>query len=125
MTIKNLDRRISFTESREAVNENFAALVSELGEKAEVVVGSYTGDDDTTQFHPISLGFKPRFLIIVNKYGASHDDNYNYGGIFQPGVAEPQYGFQFTDDGFAVKNIEKYNYRYSSSYSPYSYIALR
>ena len=67
-------------------NTDFGIIDGALGEKAEVVTGSYTGDGQATRV--ISLGFTPKAVLVMSEGGAtSYSNNYTqtYGGLAFPG----------------------------------------
>lgn len=48
-----------------------------------VVVGTYTGDDQTTR--TIDLGFRPKAVLVVDPYGAMRSSQATYGGLAMDG----------------------------------------
>lgn len=112
---------------RSEINENFTAIDGFLAEmptnkKLKIATGSYMGDG--TDDRPISLGFRPRIIVIGPKRisGAAHTN------ICIDGVEN--YFISITDDGFTVTST--FNYLYTHSFgstngadlSPFTYMAL-
>lgn len=122
MTLTELGREMTLQEVREGVNENFSTLeerlVSGLAEKAEIVVGSYTGDDEGSQL--IVLGFRPKAVFVARKDGMAGDTSYKCGGFSTPVNLNSENVVRIKDTGFQVI----YNANLSS-YSPYVFLALR
>jgi len=129
---------------REGFNGNFTALdaalkgeaearVAGLSEKAQVVVGTYTGDGAASQV--IQLGFTPKAVLVMPADGQISTGSSMQGGIALPD--SPAYYTSgngngpiaaLTEGGFQV-----YEQRISSSYyieannegKPYHYWAVR
>lgn len=120
MTIKNLDRRISFTEGRKAVNENFAALVEHLGEKAEVVVGMYVGDGEASR--DIELGFTPVAVLLESAYGTRPNNTCQGGLALQDFPIQYNY-LSIIEGGFRVETGS--GTYLNGSGTKYYYLALK
>lgn len=119
---------------RQEFNENFAkldtalaGLQSSLGAKLEIVTGSYTGNDAATR--TITLGFRPKLLIIVEKTGlpyVAYDVHCQVGGFFTPNMTTTP--VTITETGFSMKVYTGNNYTMnsdSSDVNPFYYIAFR
>ena len=83
-----------------------------LAQKAEVVVGGYTGNG-TTQ--TITLGFKPKFVLVPiyeDKCAATLDNGTNYMIVV-------------TEGGFEVTYAKSFSYTPNTSGTSYRYIAIK
>ena len=92
--------------------------------KAELVIGSYVGDDAATR--EITLGFAPKAVLLEISIGARTTSGAIYGGLVLPdlplGYANKGVALALTQTGFQVKytnspdllhtNRSDYNYRY-------------
>lgn len=69
------------------INENFAmldqTLAQGLGEKVEMVTGTYVGDGAESRL--IALDFIPRALLVMHESGGTNVSGYLYGGLILPG----------------------------------------
>lgn len=92
----------------------------------DYVVGSYTGDDQASQF--IELGFTPSAVFVVDAYGQTKDNNDRYTGALATKFYNPSSG------GYKIVSIETngFNVYYKSSADVYTnsgeahyYIAFR
>ncbi len=116
------------------VNENFvkldaalkaglSAVESSVGQKAEIVVGSYTGDgaDD----RKINLGFTPRLVFVISETADLHNGAYYYGGLALRGQASQ--AVAVVEDGFSVRYYAGSGYVLISNGrdQEYFYFALR
>ena len=102
------------------INENFGIIDDWLGEKAEVVIGSYTGTGEEVQF--IDLGFRPKALLITDKEGFLRT---NSCGFYTEMNHMNHRGLYFTETGFRASEastIFKFN---AKELSPYVYLAVR
>lgn len=115
MTIKTLDRQLPFMESRKAVNENFAALVEHLGEKAEIVVGSFVGNGGTAF---VNLGFRPQALILTTEESFS-----SCGYLDIPDAYHRMTLFSYSDLGFYSYAVPVRGL--NTSGTTYYYVALK
>lgn len=105
---------------REEFNENTLAIEAALGEKAEVVFGSYTGDNTANRV--ISLGFTPKAVILANNRGRLPTGMDTDGGICLPGLDETN--LKLVDGGFQVSNVENYGGS-TNNVAAHYYIAFR
>ena len=89
------------------------------------VTGTYTGDGTTTN-RTITLGFKPKFVIISGMSRGSNEssDSLYWFGMFGEGNVSSDIG-TLTNSGFTVRN-SSYTYpKLNNSNCEYSYIAFR
>ena len=89
------------------------------------VTGTYTGDGSTTD-RTITLGFKPKFVIISGMSRGSNEssDSLYWFGMFGEGNVSSDIG-TLTNSGFTVRN-SSYTYpKLNNSNCEYSYIAFR
>lgn len=131
---------------RSEINENFAALdgavatkaaqsgltalQTDVAGKAEVVFGSYVGNDDAGRV--IELGFTPKAVMVMTQDGMLNG-TYNFGGITAPGYpcsySNKGTFLEVTEGGFRVARINGGSYGYShdpnNRFYTYYYLALR
>lgn len=118
--------RTEFNENFQKLDAALAGLQSSLGNKLEIVTGSYTGNDAATR--TITLGFRPKLVIVVTRDGLTYtgyDVHCQAGGFFTPNMTTVP--FTFTDSGFTVKQTSG-NYSMTSDskdVNPFYYIAFR
>ena len=88
----------------EGLNGNFETVDEALGEKAELVVGSYTGDGADGRI--VELGFTPKSVLIFRKDGmAGSSNSYVYGGMVLetlPLQTSSYVAAKIVDNGFEV-----------------------
>lgn len=107
-----LDTALKAEESarKSAVTAEANARTAGLAQKAEVVIGSYVGDD--TDSKKIILGFRPRTVHLESISGARSNGSTNfYGGLMPPSY--------YTNTGFSIPRSM------SSSSNTYYYVAYR
>lgn len=101
-------------------NENFKALDGALGDKSEVVFGSYYGDD--TENRVIQLGFTPKCVIMPNtQWGFPYYGDVD-GGVFFPETDIPN--FKIVPGGFQVSNQESHGGSTNNRFQHF-YLAFR
>lgn len=119
--------------NKETVGESVA--VTPTGVLDAVVIGTYSGTGGTQS---ISLGFKPRAVLIYNcghgfydggmssALGVKMHVDIRYGGLMVDGWSLHGYG-EITDKGFKVSNDKESegNVRFNINGSTYLYIAWR
>lgn len=105
---------------REEFNENTLAVEAALGEKVEVVFGSYTGDNTANRV--ISLGFTPKCVILVNHSGQIYAGADIGGGVFFPEMSLTN--FTIVDGGFRVSNEASYGGSTNNRFQHF-YLAFR
>ena len=112
--------------SPEGLNENFTALDGALAEKAELVVGSYTGNG--VNGRKVELGFTPKSVFVCHRDGITAlCDTYVYGGLFLPGLslqAGSRLTAEIVEGGFKVYKQDDH-VRINLSGTIYFFWALR
>jgi len=106
-----------------------AALTAGLATKAEIVVGTYTGDG--AQNRVIDLGFQPKAVLVMDKTGRAGDSTgqlWIHGGLAFPG--EPViYGernvLNIVSNGFEVHTENDGHVNTNASNCNYHYIAFK
>ena len=71
---------------------------TQISSKCEAYVGSYTGNDQASQY--IALPFAPKAVLVCNKYGDFHSLPYLSGGMALAGF---NFGIEISGNGFYVK----------------------
>ena len=108
-------------------NTDFGIIDGALGEKAEVVTGSYTGDGQSTR--TISLGFTPRAVLVTREDGATTYQNGNYqifGGLAVTGHPLQRNSLVIVTGGFQVRYAGYPDDVYTNSNGQeYRYIAIQ
>lgn len=95
--------RAEFNENFAKLDTALAALAQGMGDKLELVTGSYIGDDRSGQ--TIVLGFQPKFVILVNSSGlpyAGSDLHHQMGGFFFSGMGGYNMICSLNANGFSV-----------------------
>ena len=99
---------------REDFNQDLARIDAALGRMSGFVCGNFTGNGGTQE---ISLGFRPRLLIMVQ-------DDASYAMCMA--ADGPTYDYiRFTDTGFQVTYNSTYVYICNRRSTTYTYLALR
>lgn len=97
-------------------------LQTQVRAKAEIVVGTYQGDD--TENRKISLGFTPRAVFVTDSRGVMVEGNIHFGGFST--TTRSSAGVTISDGGITVYNNKAQQYYTNrSSYSPYNYMAVK
>lgn len=94
-------------------NTDLEKIDQALGGKCEVVAGTYTGTGSNPEKNTISLGFKPRFVILgvatfeyVPTHGVSSNCNVIYPDVSCEGTTGWERGTQcIVEDGFEVSGV--------------------
>lgn len=108
-----------------------------LFDKANYVIGMYTGDGNASQF--INLGFTPSAVLVTGVNGATYFVQGNNVYIYAGGLALKNYPVkaganivvEIVENGFNVfhntstANTYIYSNIASDGYSPFRYIAFR
>ena len=104
-------------------NTDFGIIDTALGEKAEIVVGTFTGDGQAEQ--AISLGFTPLAVLVENREGQRGDNGYyRFTGLLVPGHTYPM--GKVVDGGFVMYYIyDTIKINGNNLQMPYFYLALR
>ena len=97
---------------REDFNQDLARIDTALEEKAEVVIGSYTGNG---YIKTIELGFRPKFVCIPSRNV--------YGTMLADGGTNAQ--LAITDTGFTVTYQSTSGIHSNEANAVYYYLALR
>ena len=102
----------------QVTKEYIEAALANAGPK--IVAGTYDGDGSASRF--IDLGFTPKAVLVVDKYGRMNAENtlatvqYWYGGLAvsgNPTVSVDNFVLvEITDGGFSVHSGAKSNYYY-------------
>ena len=104
-------------------NTDFGIIDTALGEKAEFVTGTYTGDGEETR--GIELGFAARAVILINYFGVASinpSTGDQPGGIaIRGGSCHP--GLVLTETGFQVRFDN--NYQTNNEGQLYSWLAVK
>lgn len=112
--------------SPEGLNENFTALDGALAEKAELVVGSYTGNG--VNGRKVELGFTPKSVLICRRDGVMGNTNaYVYGGLLLQGISLQANGYDaaaIVENGFQLYAPDDH-IRINVNNSIYFYWAIR
>ena len=99
---------------REDFNQDLARIDAALGQMSGFVCGSFTGNGGTQE---ISLGFRPRLLIMVEDE-TSHKMCMAADGLTYDYIC-------FTDTGFQVTYNSTYVYIGNRRSTTYTYLVLR
>ena len=75
--------RTEFNADNSKIDAALKALNTVSGGKAELVFGSYVGNDATDR--TISLGFTPRAMLLLNSSGATTNSRITFGGLAMTG----------------------------------------
>ena len=107
-------------------NTDHQLIDAALGDKAEIVTGSYKGDGTGTR--NISLGFMPRAVLLETETGERHSSTSGRrGGLALPGSPcaynSPAY-VTITTDGFQVAATNS-SYGTNANLVDYYYLALK
>lgn len=94
-------------------NTDLEKIDQALGGKCEVVAGTYTGTGGSSAKNTITLGFKPRFVILgvadfeyVPTHGVSSNCNVIYPDVSCEGTTGLESSTQcIVEDGFEVSGI--------------------
>lgn len=104
---------------REDFNGDFGKIDAVIGRQLKIVTGSFTTDG--TNSRAVTLGFRPKVLLVFGKWSASggpdtvlsvvfdelcYCDRGNYNSIYTDGSI-----IQLTDSGFVVKSKDYFNYQ--------------
>lgn len=100
-----------------ADTEAVAEIKAQMGGKAKIVAGTYSGDNQTSRI--ITLGFTPKAVMIWTSAGRQEYGNSAYGGLAL--LDHPCNGlFSIVENGFQVYESD---YKHGNS-SPYQYYYL-
>lgn len=86
---------------REEFNEDFRKIDGVMAGKAEIVLGTYTGDGESERV--IDLGFTPKAVILENSQGYRPVNVYS-GGIVLPGHPINGNMVKIVEGGFSVRS---------------------
>ena len=64
-------------------NTDFQKIDAALGEKPDIVFGSYAGDGNYPR--AFNLGFQPRAVLLFSNAGHTNAGSSIFGGLFAPG----------------------------------------
>ena len=101
-------------------NTDFGIIDGALGEKAEVVTGSYSGNG--TYPREISMGLMPRAVALFSTDGSTNAGNGTIGGLFAPELdlkSGSTVVAEVTADGFRL--VQKSNNYYGVNASGLRY----
>ena len=116
--------RTDFNTDLSKIDTAIKAVENLADGKASVVFGTYTGNNE--DYQQITLGFKPRVLILVTRNGLLHDPSNPYYAVAGFTFQEMAAGVAvLKDTGFRVEATNGIHHPNSSQYSPYYYIAFR
>ena len=108
---------------RTDVNADQLLIDEALGEKAEIVTGTYTGDGEETR--SIELGFAARAVILINYFGVASINpstgDQPGGFAIRDGTGHP--GLVLTETGFQVRFDN--SYQTNNEGQLYSWLAVK
>ena len=113
-----LDSRLSSAES------TITTHTSQIAQKCQMYVGSYVGDD--VDGRNISLGFRPKAVLIFNDTCLTYFNGTALGGLALDGKPIGYLGTigaEITASGFRV--YQKYDAKLNTSSTTYYYLAFR
>ena len=96
--------RVTRGEVNELVGGVDAALAGLEADKAELHIGSYTGDGE--EMRAVSLGLQPKALLLAGQNGVMNAGYHCYGGLAFTGlpcIHLNQNVIELTADGFLVR----------------------
>lgn len=110
-------------EKIEAHTQMDTDLQSQIHTKAEIVIGTYGGNNADSRL--VSLGFKPKAILVTDKRGVMMEANVTYFGGFST-AAQSSPAITIGDDGFTIYNRSTSKlYTNHVDFSPYNYIAFK
>lgn len=116
--------RAEFNENFAKLDAALASLAQGLGDKLELVTGSYTGDGKS--YHSIPLGFRPRLVMILSGQGLPYyasDMYHQVGGFFLSGMSQSHCSLY--SDSFTVYVADSDHYSLNDAGNTYYYAVLR
>ena len=131
-TLDDPVKMAEFNENFSAIDASFGLLSGAVAEKAELVLGSYSGNNAATQ--SIALGFQPKAVLVMDSFGQTAYTTSSfaqvYGGLAMPGKPVSENGYtslEVTAAGFAVHNYgsEADRIRINRSGKCYYYLAIK
>ena len=104
----------------DAADSGLSGQIAALdGEKCQVVLGSYQGNDST---QTISLPITPKVLLLTRVDGTIENGGWMFGGFFLAGGTYQ--GVIFNAQSFQVSNVTQQFKQYNDSNYTYRYAVL-
>ena len=107
-------------------NTDFGIIDGALGEKVEIITGSYTGNNNDKS---IDLGFQPAAVLLFTWEGVSHQSS-TYGGLMTPSLSLRSnngtvVAAEITENGFQIYGTSRNGSGTSIINVTYYYLAMR